>query len=275
MWKYIISGAVVLLLGSSFFFYKNHSAMTAASGEVATVQNRFADAVKKSHDIELDKSIKQYADLRTAYFKRELERFDEEKAALDAEDAPIVTEISQANADLEAAKADFNKFKEEFAAFKRSAAEVVELEDEDDDVLQTVGQKIAELVEKNNGVEAQIAQEQAQIAELGAESERTLAKIAAARKLNSDRMARLSPPELSCTVITADPNWDYVTLDGGINKGIVIGSRLAVMRGDVKVCELNVTLVEGSRSICDVVYQTIRPGDRVRVGDRVISVRNK
>lgn len=275
MWKYIISGAVVLLLGSTFFFYKNNEALTSYNGEIAAVQSQFSTAVKKSHDIALDQAIKRYADVRIAHFKQEQDRFDEEKTALEAEDVPVVEEITQAQADLETAKADFQRFKEEFAAFRRSAAEVVELEDADEDVLNTVGQKLAELVDKNNAAEAQVAQEQATIAELGAESEVTLNKIAAARKLNSDRMARLSPPELSCTVVTADPDWDYVILDAGINKGIVIGSRLAVMRGDTKVCELNVTLVESNRSSCDVVYSTIRPGDRVVVGDKVIAVRSK
>jgi electron transport complex protein RnfA len=60
----------------------------------------------------------------------------------------------------------------------------------------------------------------------------------------------------------------------GIDKGIVIGSRLAVMRGEQKVCELTVTLVEGNKSSCDIVYSTMRPGDKVHPGDSVVAVRN-
>ena len=47
------------------------------------------------------------------------------------------------------------------------------------------------------------------------------------------------------------------------------------MRGDKKICELNVTLVESSRASCDVVYSTMLTGERVEVGDTVVSVRNK
>ena len=79
---------------------------------------------------------------------------------------------------------------------------------------------------------------------------------------------------LTGCVVVADPTWDYVILDAGIDKGIVIGSRLAVMRGSQKVCELTVTLVENSKSSCDVVYSTMRPGDKVRQGDTVVSARD-
>ena len=75
-------------------------------------------------------------------------------------------------------------------------------------------------------------------------------------------------------MVMTDPTWDYVILDAGIDKGIVIGSRLAVMRGSQKVCELSVTLVENNKSSCDVVYSTMRPGDKVRPGDTVVAVRN-
>ena len=128
--------------------------------------------------------------------------------------------------------------------------------------------KVVELERSN-------AEADARIAALGAESERLTALIAAARKLAQDRQARLSPPELKCNVLTADRQWDYVILDAGINKGIVIGSRLAVMRNGKKICELNVTLVESTRASCDVVYSTMITGERVEVGDSVVSVRNK
>lgn len=274
MWKYIISGAVVLLLGSSFCFYKTFDAMTAPSGEVVTMQNRFADAVKRSSEIESDKTIKRYAELRTAFFQQEQNRFDDEKAQFEAEDRVVEADIAQAEADLESAQNDYNSVKEEFDRFKQEAAETAELGEEDEDIVNAVGRKIAELVDANNTMEAQIAEEQKMIAELKAESDETLARSEVARKLNADRMARLSPRELSCTVIDANSEWDYVVLDAGIDKGIVIGSRLAVMRGDTKVCELNVTLVEAKRASCDIVYSTIRPGDRVRVGDHVIAVRD-
>ncbi len=275
MWKYIIIAAVVLFLGACFLFYKNNEALTGPEGEVAAFQSQFDMAKKKAIDIEKDKAIKRYAELRADHFKQLSIKYNEERSALEAEDAPVVQEITQANADLEAAKADFKRYQDEFKSFARDAAVNAGIEGaSEEEALKEVGQHIAQLVEANNALEAQAQAEEKMTSDLGAESERTLAMIDAAKKLAADRMARLSPVELKCSVVSVDPTWDYVILDSGIDKGIVIGSRLAVMRGEQKVCELSVTLVESNKSSCDVVYSTMRPGDTVRPGDVVVSVRN-
>ena len=275
MWKYIIIAAVVLFLGACFLFYKNNEALTGPEGEVAAYQSQFDMAKKKAVDIEKDKAIKRYAELRTAYFKQLSDKYNEERAAIEAEDAPFDQEITQANADLEKAKTEFKRYQDDFKVFQKSASEAAGVEDSgDDEGLKVIGQRIAELVESNNALEAQAAAEEKMTSDLGAETERTLKLIQEAKDLHAARMARLSPVDLKCSVVTADPTWDYVILDGGIDKGIVIGSRLAVMRGNQKVCELSVTLVESNKSSCDVVYSTMRPGDKVRPGDTVVSVRN-
>ncbi len=275
MWKYIIIAAVVLFLGACFLFYKNNAALTGPEGEVAAFQSQFEMARKKAVDIDKDKAIKRYAELRTEYFKQQTAKYNDERTAIEAEDAPYEQEITKANADLEAAKADFKLYQDQFKAFAKDASAAAGVEDvPESEVVKEVGQRIAELVEANNTLETQAQAEEKMTSDLGVESERTLAMIEAAKKLNSDRMARLSPVELKCAVVSVDPTWDYVILDAGIDKGIVIGSRLAVMRGDQKVCELAVTLVESNKSSCDVVYSTMRPGDNVRPGDTVVSVRN-
>ena len=275
MWKYIIIAAVVLFLGACFLFYKNNEALTGPEGEVAAFQSQFDMARKKAVDVDKDKATKRYAELRTAFFKQQTEKYNDERAAIEAEDAPYDQEITKANADLEAAKADFKRYQDQFKAFTKDAAAAAGIEDAaEEEVVKEVGHRIAELVESNNALEAQAAAEEKMTSDLGAETERTIAMIEAAKKLNADRMARLSPVDLKCSVAAVDPTWDYVILDGGIDKGIVIGSRLAVMRGDQKVCELSVTVVESNKSSCDVVYSTMRPGDAVRPGDTVVSVRN-
>ena len=275
MWKYIIIAAVVLFLGACFLFYKNNEALTGPEGEVAAFQSQFDMAKQKAIDIEKDKATKRYAELRADYFKQQTIKYNDHRAALEAEDGPCVQDIAKANADLDAAKADMKRYQDELKAFAKDAAAAAGLEGvEGEDALKEVGQHMAQLVEANNALEAQAQAEEKMTSDLGAESERTLAMIDAAKKLAADRMARLSPVELKCTVASVDPTWDYVILDAGIDKGIVIGSRLAVMRGEQKVCELSVTLVESSKSSCDVVYSTMRPGDAVRPGDVVVAVRN-
>lgn len=274
MWKYTIISAVVLFLGASFLFYKNNDAMTASGGEVSAFQAQFSQAVKKSREIEMDKAIKRYAELRTAYFKQQGDKYEAERAEIAAADAPFDQEISKAKADLAAAEADFKQMNDQLKAFKRDAAQAAGVDDGGED-LAALGQVIADKVGANNAVEAEVEKEKASADALNAETRKTIAMAEAAKKLNAERIARISPADLECSVLSSDPNWDYVILDAGVNKGIVIGSRLAVLRGETKVCELNVTLVEDKQTSCDVVYSTLRPGDSVRPGDRVVSVRTK
>lgn len=274
MWKYIIIGSLVLFLAATFVFYKNHGAMTATpGGEVAAVQTQLQDAVEKNRNISLDKTIKAYSEMRTEWINDRKAKADAEKTDFDGKTEELNGEIAQLTARYDALEGDSKRLREELDNMLEGLANAVGLEEGSTDP-EEVAKKLAEMMEENIQLERQVAVEEAAIAALGKESDELNAQITAARKLNQDRQARLSPAELECHVIKSDPSWDYVILDAGIDKGVVIGSRLAVMRGDKQICELNVTLVEASRTSCDVVYSTLLPGERVHSGDRVISVRN-
>jgi len=271
MWKYIIIGSVALFLAASYLFNENNKAM--ASGEVTAVQNQYAEAVRKNKEIYLDKTIKEYAAMRTEWFSAEKQREEGLKQDIETETSEVEQEISELTAKYQAIEGDLKRLREELRNVLIGAATAVGLDPDEADQEQ-VAEKVRELMESNEALEKKIAEEEATIAALGKESERLNTLITAARKLNQDRQARISPAELACTVLTADPNWDYVILDAGVNKGIVIGSRLAVERNGKKICELNVTTVEATRTSCEVVYSTLLPGESVKIGDRVKAVRN-
>ncbi len=276
MWKKIIIGSVVLFVASSYLYFTNNDAMTSADGEVAFLQQQFRDAADKSKEYHIDRYVKAYADLRTEEFTRLKEQYAQEKAELEAKSATMREDITKAQAMCEAVENELSTLRNELNAMLHEAASAAELEvDGGIPDLREVAETVTEFIQSNTELERQIAQEDARIAALGAESERLLKLIADAKKLNQDRQARISPVDLSCSVLTSDPQWDYVILDAGVDKGIVIGSRLTVMRGEEKVCELNVTLVESNRTSCDVVYSTLKPGDRVRPGDKVITTPTK
>ena len=274
MWKYIIIGSVTLFLGATYLFSKNHGAMVASGGEIAAIQNHFSQAVDKNKNIALDKTIKAYAEYRAELMKEEQARNEAKKAEVESKIEEVKGEYASAEAELETLTGGYKRLREEKASAFNDVAPVVDL-DPDSATEEEIAAAVKELSDKVEELNRKNAEEDARIAALGAESERLTNLIAAARKLAQDRQARLSPPELKCKVLSADRQWDYVILDAGIDKGIVIGSRLAVMRGEKKVCELNVTLVESSRASCDVVYSTMITGERVEVGDTVVAVRNK
>lgn len=274
MWKYIIIGSVTLFLGASYLFSKNHGAMTAPGGEIAAIQSQFEQAISKNKNIALDKTIKAYAECQSEWLQGQIAANEAKKAEIDGKIESIRSELEEVNRELESLTGGLDAIRNQKSEAFAKVAPIVDL-DADSATEEEIGEKVKSLMDKNVELEGKNEKENQQIAALGAESERLEKLIADARKLYQDRQARISPADLKCSVVNVSPEYGYVVLDAGIDKGVVIGSRLAVMRGDKKICELNVSTSESKNSSCDVVVDTLMAGESVQVGDTVVSVRTK
>lgn len=273
MWKIIIIFAVVFILGGSWIFYKNQEAMVMKGGEVETVLTQYDDVISRARDMKRDEIVRTYATLRERHFSTLSEQLVNEKNGLDREREETEQEIADTQEKIDTADQQYQSLQEELARYTQQAAELVGLGASNLD-FDVITQKISDLLRENDELRASIDREDRTIADLTSESERLNTQIGEQKKLAQDRQARLSPPDLECRVSYVDPNWGFVRLDAGINKGIVIGSRLAIMRGDVKICEINVTNVETRAAAGEVVRSTLMTAESVKPGDRVISVRN-
>lgn len=273
MWKIIIIFAVVFILGGSWIFYKNQEAMVMKGGEVETVLTQYDDVISRARDMKRDEIVRTYATLRERHFSTLSEQLVNEKNGLDREREETEQEIADTQEKIDTADQQYQSLQEELARYTQQAAELVGLGASNLD-FDVITQKISDLLRENDELRASIDREDRTIADLTSESERLNTQIGEQKKLAQDRQARLSPPDLDCRVSYVDPNWGFVRLDAGINKGIVIGSRLAIMRGDVKICEINVTNVETRAAAGEVVRSTLMTAESVKPGDRVISVRN-
>lgn len=273
MWKYIIIGSVVLFGAAAFIFHKNLEALTAPNGEVAAIQTQYQDAVNKNKNVALDKTIKAYSDMRTEWLNDRKSKADTEKADLDGQSQAVEEEISQLSARYDAIEGDFKRLREELDNTLLGVSQSVGLEEASTDP-EEVASHVAELMEGNIALEQEVTQEEATITKLVKQTEHLNTRIAEEKQLQLDRQQRKSPRDLKCAVLKTDSDWGYVILDAGIDKGIVIGSRLAVMRDDKKICELNMTLVEENRSSGDIVHGTLLPGESVQAGDVVVSARD-
>lgn len=273
MWKIIIIFAVVFILFGSWVFYKNQEAMVMKGGEVETVLTQYDDVISRARDMKRDEIVRTYATLRERHFSTLSEQLVNEKNGLDREREETEQEIADTQEKIDTADQQYQSLQEELAKYTQQAAELVGLGASNLD-FDVITQKISDLLRENDELRASIDREDRTIADLTSESDRLSTQISEQKKLAQDRQARLSPPDLECRVSYVDPNWGFVRLDAGINKGIVIGSRLAIMRGDVKICEINVTNVETRAAAGEVVRSTLMTAESVKPGDRVISVRN-
>lgn len=292
MWKYIVIASLVLFAAASFLFYKTHNSLVSSGGEVEALQAQYETAIAKNKEIFVDEGIAAYAKMRYDWLEQRRVEADAQKAKLEEEDVTYQGEIERLTKEWEslggAIEEQKAKLQEDLRALGNSELlksaldkarelgnkEVQDVDASDPDVLQNISANIRVLQESKKEVEQEIAKESAVVQSLEAQRVVLTDEIAAADALAKERRARISPADLECHVINADPSWDYAILDAGIDKGIIIGSRLAVMRDGKKICELNVTLVEANRSSCDVVYNTLLTGETVHPGDRVIAVRH-
>ena len=287
MWKYLVIASLVLFAVASFVFYKTHTAMTTSSGEVAAIQVQYDAAIAKNKDVFVDETISAYAKMRHEWLLKRRSDLEAEKARVEAEDAEVVQETEELNSKWEALFAEIEKEREvikdtvkEIASrvdlssiVEKTGADVEPLNSDDPDLFQKMEANLQALKEKKDQMETNLKQEEAEVEKRVAQRDSLTESIAAEEAIAKDRRARISPEELVCHVSVSDPAWDYVIIDHGADAGVVIGSRLAVFRGEKKICELNVTLVEANRSSCDIVYSTLLPGEAVHSGDRVVAVR--
>lgn len=293
MWKYLTLVSLILVAAAAFVFYKTQSGMSASQGEVTALQALVDAAADKNKEVFMDRTIAAYAKLRGAWLqehkkemveakgkyeqqveegKSEVERLSRELESLGGESEENKKKIEEVLRKL-ASNEDLNKSLSE--ARDRDGVEVLDMNPESPDFLENIAANLRTLEAKKVELAEENTRAEAEINLLAKRKEDVAGQIAEAEALAKERQARVSPKELNCSVAVADPSWDYVIVDAGMNDGVIIGSHLAVMRDGKKICELVVTLVEKSRSSCDVISHTLKTGERVREGDRVVSVRSE
>ena len=97
-------------------------------------------------------------------------------------------------------------------------------------------------------------------------------RLATIKKKLSDITSGRSLPSMKTRISAISRTLGFVTLGGGINSGVIGGSKVAVVRGGEKIAELNVTAVSTNTATADIILSTLKKGEQVSVGDTVIPV---
>ncbi len=274
MWnKILLATAIILFLVSAYVFQQAFTSMVKSDGEAALVQTRMQSASSKSKEVATDETHDAYAVLRKDYFDKEKKRLDQETEDLTAESNDLTVQIETVETAYTETQEESKRVKQMLDDMVKQVLEATGTTDSGEG-LDGVSAAIIKLGEMVSEVKGNIAREEALIDANNKEHAYRTDIITKERKLNADRNARISEARLDTQIIVSDPNWGYVILDAGVSDGVVIGSRLAVMLGDKKIAELNVTIVEDNRSSADIVHDTLLLGETVQVGDKVVAVRN-
>lgn len=76
---------------------------------------------------------------------------------------------------------------------------------------------------------------------------------------------------LKTSVRTVSRRLGFVTLNGGMNDGVIGGSTVVAMRNGEEVAKLKVTAVSLSTATADVIQSTLKEGMSVSVGDTIVA----
>jgi predicted RNase H-like nuclease (RuvC/YqgF family) len=255
MWTKISIAAVVVMLAGGFFAYKNNEALNAeiqardtakatlaqTNELLADEEAKLADATQKRNSYEADcKALQQ--------------KLDELIASNDAMTkamGPKEEELKNMTAQLDSIKAK--------SKVMANVAETM--------------REIDRMKEDNAKLKAQVDAASAKRDALVARIGQIDSGIAALNKLESDQRAHVSPASLKTSIRNVYDTWGFVVLDSGANAGIVLGSRLAVLRDGNKIAELSVSNVETGKSSADIIPSSLTEGIQIRPGDQVVAVR--
>lgn len=250
--------AIILLLAGALFYYLNHEALVK---EVADRANKQAELVETNRIIHLEElSLADATRLRDLY-KQQAETLKDEPARIDTACAALVEEMRIYQEQVDAAKATLAGYQEKIDALGKTVDEILA----DKVSLEAETAQLTAAVEQKKALHANLVSRSAVLTKTNADY------VA----LETDQRAHLSPADLKTHIAGSYDAWGYVIVDAGANKGIIPGSKLAVLRSGEKIAEILVTAVEKTKCSADIIPSTLIAGERIQNGDTVVSVRNK
>lgn len=205
----------------------------------------------------------------------------------------VVDEIKTVNASVATVNQEVEQQNEKLKAAKLKVAQIDGEAKQVEDELKDKTAKMADMKEKLNklppGFNPQTLAEnlnkiKAEIAELQNDQAKKKDEVAAAEKKNSDAQKSLDDVaakiearkksfernSMSFRVVAVNNDWGFVIIDGGEKEGITPDTKLLVTRGSRTVGKLSILAVQGSKTIANILTETLSPGMSPAPGDRVI-----
>lgn len=243
--------AIVLAL-SAFVAFKNKEHYRADLDETQTQKEKLAKSEKRlaADKLELDGLPPQITEVDDAVEKLTSDETAQKKANDD-----LTTQVKAKTEKIAADKAKLDAIREKTSK------------------IGNVSELAAKMKETNAAIEdlkQSIANSEAKLANLTAQSAAAQAQITSTKGKFEDFSASRSLPTLNTRIRSIYPNWGFVTLGSGNNAGVVNGSILNVVRGGTVVAKLLVTGVEATTASASIVPDSLADDATLMVGDNVV-----
>ncbi|MEM9478708.1 MAG: hypothetical protein AAGA58_03495 [Verrucomicrobiota bacterium] len=248
MWKILTIVAALFTAAGAYLAFDNKNLLATEKDLLADAKGNLATAEK--HDIEVRESAKEaeenFDNLTTEYAKlaEELEK--------------LKGEVETKTAEVDREKATLKTQQDQLATISDQVKELGTVR-EAKDTLKTLREDVSSLKTQVTTLK----QEQSTVSNSVISTAERIEKS----KLVEQWQTQGKMESISARVSMVSPEYGFVVIGAGNNQGVVGEALLDVVRGSEAIATLKVVVLEGNRSICDVV--SLAPGQTIQAGDRL------
>lgn len=255
MIKVLFILSAVLMAVASFFAFQNGRTLAAVrtekaglhktiknelgalEGVIAQINQTVADVTRLQGELDVENEKLKGQKIKIANAENESKSVQEQLDENNGKLAKLKEELAKLPPDVkpETLQEDLNRIKQNIAALKAKAEE-----------------KIQEVEAENAKVVA---------------VQRTVDNLA---KKKEDRQKAFERNSMTATVVAVNSDWGFVVVDAGEPEGISQSTKLIVTRGTQTIGKISILSVNGSRTIANILDETITPGYSIAPGDKVI-----
>jgi peptidoglycan hydrolase CwlO-like protein len=255
MTKVLLIISALVMLGASMLAYQNgrtfkevreskaivHGQITTALKErlnvVASINQKNSEVAKVQTDVEGQTEKLKSNKLKVAQTDSELKRVEDELKTKNDKMTMLQDQLKKLPAGFnpQTIAEDLNKIKQEIAELQTQA--------------ESKKQEVA-------GVEKKVGESKKVLEDIVAKIE--------ARKKSFERNS------LRARVVAVNSDWGFLVIDAGEAAGITPDTKLIIVRGTQTVGKISILAVQGSRTVANILTDTLAPGFQPSPGDTVI-----
>lgn len=255
MTKVLFILSIVVMAVATVFAYQNNRAFVSARNTKAAT-----DRTTKS-ELEVLKQTTAEIGKLVAEITSAQGQLDTESERLKAHQLKISQLDSEAKRTQEEFDAKSKKLEELKAQLAKLPADVKPETLAED--LNKMKQAIAELQAQAEAKKKEVEAEQQKVTAAEKEKNEIVRKI-------EDRKKAFERNALTARVVAVNNDWGFVVIDAGQKEGITPDTKLLVTRGTQTIGKLSILSVEGSRTVANVLTDSLVAGMTPAPGDRVI-----
>jgi hypothetical protein len=255
MIKVLFILSAVLMAVASFFAYQNGRAFAATREQKATIHK----TIKIEQGVV--NGIVDAINVAIADVARVQGELDVESEKLKAQKL----KIAQADGETKRTQSELDLNNGKLAELRKQLEKLppdVKPESLQED-LNRIKQGIAELKAQSETKQQEVDAENAKVVAV----QRAVDNLA---RKKEERQKAFERNSMSATVVAVNDDWGFVVVNAGEPEGISESTKLIVTRGTQTIGKINILSVSGSRTIANILTDTITPGYSIAPGDKVI-----